>query len=244
MSDYLNNIVARSLNVADVVQPRVPHLFEQTVAATPVDPEPVSTGESVSETMFDSGATPRASYSPTPPAPVNPTVTTPMFDQLQPDSPAPVALPPTPVLQTPSMPVPEIRKRSQTLAAPNASALRTKSVPPQVPTTQPAREINQYDGRVAEPVVPTRVGPPQIEPPAPIPKSEAVTHKTISQAVPAALTQVNRTEPQLPPIRINIGRVDVRAIMPAAPPVTPAAPRPRPALSLESYLKQREEGKR
>jgi hypothetical protein len=48
---------------------------------------------------------------------------------------------------------------------------------------------------------------------------------------------------EAPPIRVTIGRVEVRAIM--APPASPrAVRRPRPALSLEDYLKQREGGKR
>jgi hypothetical protein len=46
------------------------------------------------------------------------------------------------------------------------------------------------------------------------------------------------------PIRISIGRVDVRAIMPAGPAKATVATRAKPALSLENYLKQREEGKR
>ena len=47
-----------------------------------------------------------------------------------------------------------------------------------------------------------------------------------------------------PTIKITIGRVDVRAIMPAAPAPRPAPARPSPALSLEDYLKQREGGRR
>jgi hypothetical protein len=48
---------------------------------------------------------------------------------------------------------------------------------------------------------------------------------------------------EAPLIRVTIGRVEVRAIM-APPPPPRAARRPRPALSLEDYLKQREGGKR
>ena len=241
MSDYLNNIVARSLSVAEVVQPRVPHLFEQTVTATPVEMEPVSIGESVAEAMFDSGEVRQTSQ--TPSAQVSPTVATPFLEEFQPESPT-VALPPTPFLPERPTPVAEMASKPAAPPAPNAPASRTKSVPARAQSTQQHRPINHNADRVTDTVIPSRVGPPQIESSAPVPKSEPVTHRTISQAVPAALPQVNRAEPQLPPIRINIGRVDVRAIMPAAPPVAPMAPRPKPALSLESYLKQREEGKR
>jgi len=242
MSDYLNNIVARSLSVADVVQPRVPHLFEQTVAATPVEMEPVSTGESVAERRVELNVE-QASYSPTPTEQVNPTVATPLLERFQPESSAPVALPPTPFLPEPATPVLEVRQ-STAPPAPTAPASRTKSVPARAQATQQQRHINQNANTVTDTVVPSRVGPPQIESSAPVPTSEPVTHRTISPTVPAALPQVNRAEPQLPPIRINIGRVDVRAFMPAAPPVVHSSPRPKPALSLESYLKQRGEGKR
>jgi hypothetical protein len=47
-----------------------------------------------------------------------------------------------------------------------------------------------------------------------------------------------------PTIRITIGRVDVRAVVPATPAARPAPARPSPALSLEDYLKQREGGRR
>jgi hypothetical protein len=46
-----------------------------------------------------------------------------------------------------------------------------------------------------------------------------------------------------PTIKITIGRVDVRAMMPAAPAARPAPARPSPALSLDDYLKQRGGGR-
>lgn len=54
------------------------------------------------------------------------------------------------------------------------------------------------------------------------------------------------SEPSSPPttIRVTIGRVEVRAIMPPAPPTRAKPALPGPALSLEDYLKQRNEGKR
>src|SRR4030095_12550841 len=44
MGDYLQNIVLRSLTLADVVQPRVPQLFEQAPASEPL-PDSVSQTE-------------------------------------------------------------------------------------------------------------------------------------------------------------------------------------------------------
>jgi hypothetical protein len=46
----------------------------------------------------------------------------------------------------------------------------------------------------------------------------------------------------VPTIKITIGRVDVRAVMPAAATPHPAPAQRRPALSLDDYLKRREGG--
>jgi len=63
-------------------------------------------------------------------------------------------------------------------------------------------------------------------------------------AAPPRRAQQSGEEPTAPVIRVTIGRVDVRAQLPAAP----AAPAPRrapaAALSLEDYARERREGKR
>ena len=74
------------------------------------------------------------------------------------------------------------------------------------------------------------------------------TSRTSRQALPAlrpAATAVEQmpASPEPSTIRVTIGRVDVRAIMPQAPPPAPAAPRVRP-MSLQQYLNQREGDKR
>ncbi len=248
MSDYLNNIVSRSLSVADVVQPRVPHLFEQTAAAIPVDVAPAPTGENAVETMIVAGEVQPSTYTPPPPSPVNPEVATPFFEQFRP---APVQHAPlaTPMLQEPSSPIIEVTSRNADPEAVNESAMHARSVPERAPVTQQPRTVNHNDDRIAGAMLPSRVGPvTQSEPSVAVHRSDPVSPNTrnssISQAVPAARPQQNLVEQQLPPIKINIGRVDVRAIMPAAAPVVSHSARPKPALSLESYLKQREEGKR
>ncbi|OUL31940.1 hypothetical protein BV378_01350 [Nostoc sp. RF31YmG] len=73
------------------------------------------------------------------------------------------------------------------------------------------------------------------------PSSPMATHQVplAQSAVPSPFPQV-ATEPAAPPtIRVSIGRVEVRAIMPT-PPTPKAAPvRSRPAVSLDTYLQQR-----
>ena len=249
MSDYLNNIVLRSLSVADVVQPRVPHLFEQAAAAAmPVEVAPGPPGESPEETMGVAGEVHRTSDAPTPPAQVNQEVTTPFFEQFRPAPVAHTVAPPvTPVLYEASTPVPEVTNRNAEPDAVNESATRARLNTELTPVTQQRRTVNHNDDRVAGAMVPPWVGPVS-KPSVAVRRSDPVTpntrHASVPQAITPARPQHNRVEEQLPPIRINIGRVDVRAIMPAAAPVVSHSARPKPAMSLESYLKQREEGKR
>ena len=75
--------------------------------------------------------------------------------------------------------------------------------------------------------------------------STSMTSRHASPAIrPAAKVVEQMTaSPEPSTIRVTIGRVDVRAIMPQGPPPAPAAPRVRPT-SLQQYLNQREGDKR
>jgi len=57
----------------------------------------------------------------------------------------------------------------------------------------------------------------------------------------AAGLRPDNSEP--PVIKVRIGRVEVRAVMPSAPPPRREAPQRRPHLSLEDYLRHREGGR-
>jgi hypothetical protein len=246
MSDYLNNIVMRSLSIADVVQPRVPHLFEQTTSA-PVEAEPFSGAESTPQTVVAAGEADQPWYALTPMSQVNPEGTVPFFEQFRPPPLVGQPAAPAPILHAPSLPAPEGTRTNTEPAEVNESPIRVREVPPQAPAMQQRRTASQNAGRVADSVVPSRVGPTQFEPLTTIRKGAPSSDKTnasISPGMPAALAQHIRTERQPPPIKISIGRVDVRAIMPAGPAKAAVSTRPKPSLSLESYLKQREEGKR
>jgi hypothetical protein len=61
---------------------------------------------------------------------------------------------------------------------------------------------------------------------------------------PQALAMPVEVASESPSINVTIGRIDVRAVMPQTPAPVRASARPRPALSLEDYLKQREGGPR
>jgi hypothetical protein len=88
--------------------------------------------------------------------------------------------------------------------------------------------------RVAFEIVPT----PSVE--------IAPTPSAASVEFPADQRQATlESAPPAPTIRVSIGRIEVRAIMPPVPPArhTPPA-RPRPQLSLEDYLRQHRGGSR
>jgi hypothetical protein len=89
----------------------------------------------------------------------------------------------------------------------------------------------------------------------PIPRGHPVLHTRASKGLRPVTTpeQLLRSPPGSPsrheevgaeqPITVSIGRVEVRAPTPVAPPA--AAPRlARPSMSLDDYLRQRDEGLR
>jgi hypothetical protein len=71
--------------------------------------------------------------------------------------------------------------------------------------------------------------------PAPAPQTSSSESGRLSAAAPDAA----------PTIRVHIGRIDVRAVMPPAQQESRRAPaRPRPSLTLEDYLGRRSGGPR
>ena len=251
MSDYLNNIVSRSLSVAEVVQPRVPHLFEQTPAVT-VSAEDVVPVQSA-ETSFDFRPADESPCVPAPPATVTPQIAAPSFEPFRTEparETAATAAASARVSEAPEQPTPaaEVTNRIVRPVVPENVGPIVRTVPPRVAVPNQPRATRQqtqaenFPGRTE----PDRTAPARNDRSVIIRVPERATprHPSVANAVlpPPPLNQP--VEQPLPPIKINIGRVDVRAIMPAAPPPVSHAVRPKPALSLESYLKQREEGKR
>jgi hypothetical protein len=109
----------------------------------------------------------------------------------------------------------------------------TEALTPVQRATQSAPDTPRViESRVAVEIVPT-------------PSSEIVpTPSVASVAFPADRRMVTlESSPAAPTIRVSIGRIEVRAIMPSAPPAqhTPPA-RPRPQRSLEDYLRQHRGG--
>ncbi len=85
---------------------------------------------------------------------------------------------------------------------------------------------------------PTRPGPVAVK---------IVAQSSVGSSGPTAsmVTEPTTTPAPAPTIRVSIGRIEVRAIMPPAPPVPrPKATRPSSRFTLEDFLKQRQRGQR
>ena len=73
----------------------------------------------------------------------------------------------------------------------------------------------------------------------------ACAQPTVEPAAPVPAVLPKAMRKPAPTIQVTIGRIEVRAITLPAPPAPRFKPaRPGPALSLDDYLKQRNEGKR
>ena len=98
------------------------------------------------------------------------------------------------------------------------------------------------EGMLASQALPDRF----VLPDAPLVRTEMVRSRPKTELERASQeTHMSVPEPPTPTVRVNIGRIEVRAITPPPPPVRrPATTRSAPALSLDAYLKQRNEGQR
>ena len=106
-----------------------------------------------------------------------------------------------------------------------------KGIQPQTITPLKRNDLIPTDKRLVAPGV-QRVVPSSLEENGWMPTNQ-------HSAVPAS-----EESSSTPTIRVTIGRIDVRAVTPAASPQRPKPSRPAPALSLDDYQKQRKGGER
>ena len=239
MSDYLTRLVERSLGVGEVVSPRLQSLFEprDAVAGPALVDEPIEVREE--RLAPASEHAPRSDGEPAAPSPSAKESTTasprrrtePPHDVVverespaEPGSPPPAvefAVSEREVLARAESPVPTLRPQDdQSGERPSPEPPRRRTVvvrerqhPPQ---SEPAARERRRDRVPTGPDEVRLPSPPALQPP-PVP----------AQAAP--------TEP--PVVRVTIGRVEVRAVLPPAPPER-ATPRRAPRMTLDEYLRQ------
>jgi hypothetical protein len=240
MSDYLNTLVARTLRLGPVVQPRLASLFE------PVSPGPANQPASeVSETRSLEEALPR----PTAELSQRTEKKEPNTESSVTNERAGVVLQSQPmratVLPAPAMPPPPFaindtadtrEVRDEELRLPSA---RTDSI-----TTSSKTDSNTTPSRIKPEVriISTAIDRGQIQPLHSVP-AHAAPPSPLSSARNAG-TQASTPAEAPEAVVVTIGRVDVRAIFPPSP----APPRShriqQQSMSLDEYLKQRSEGRR
>lgn len=247
MSDYLKNLAARTLDPSTVVQPRLASRFE------PPPGEPGLVTDFEVETEFEASpaeppvearaetphapVTTRAESAPRVPAEHSPP---PVFERRPEVSPHEQS--PAPASERAPDPAPSqtfVNRETPRQTAANVEVLKSaareetaESVPAAV------RAAARPSPEAAEPQT-TRSGPRVVEPRLlPAPKvSEAPQSR-------ASFTPEPAHEDAAPTIRVTIGRVDVRAVAAGSKETKRAPAPPRPALTLEDYLRRRGGGSR
>ena len=252
MSDYLNNLVARTLNLASVVQPRLPSLFESSVGSNGFALS--HEFETPSEDRSPAFQIPSVDLSETQPGQPRMSVTAETVER----SDVPKSRPHVSSSETKEEVIPR--------AAPINHAPPV-SVPLETPTATPTARSNEKVlirslPRVAsvEPSSQTdasREQPPTANVRRPVETTLAPSLGSLT-TVTAAKEQRNGSlaskrmvighpAPAAEPpqtISVTIGRVDVRAVFPQPPAARVSNAQKPAAMSLDEYLKQRSEGRR
>ena len=236
MSNFLNNLVARTLELAPVVQPRITSRFEP-VQAAPDQSVEIET-----------------------PAPPKPQVTTNIFESHI-TEPAPVVIAPPPVdyqqvintvrntfvesnqlFQSPIIEKVQERTHTETrIHTEKSTDSRLEIRENRILERAPAPAQDPPNPRLHEPE------PAPVAKEAPVPTPQPIVPRVVTRIEPAPtvkpveVPQVFQPEPT-ETINVTIGRVDVRAVFSSQAPKVPA--RSASTSSLDDYLKQRSEGRR
>lgn len=209
MSDYLSNLIDRSLNLTEVIQPLLPTRFEalqpseeslveQFLELEPEDRLP-SPRISLSSSSQSPQLSPQSQQLTAGSNPLHPALSI-ASDSVIPPSP-PEQLTPKPIDQQ------HLVDQIDVLLEPSSSAN------PQSESHLISKSIGVYQ------------------------RSTLIQPKIVSLPEPTA-SRVPIAQPEPPTIQVTIGRVEVRAIASASPPRQPAKS-PTPNLSLEDYLNRR-----
>ena len=247
MSDYLNSLVKRTLGLAPVVQPRPASLFEPVASAGPASEAASTVSENVAtqELALPSERLVREPFE------TSAQKTGRAFEDASPHTILQTQLPPATWLPTQVKPASMLlegdreRKRDVRDAEPSLRSFDTeyKTSASEVPDNATQRLVKP-EVRIFSPVTdreavqPSLTTPPLAAVPANATRAESLSRTRELSAQAGDLAETPET------VVVTIGRVDVRAIF-APPQAAPRAARTQPQpLSLDEYLKQRNEGRR
>jgi len=249
--NYLAKLVARAASPQRAIAPRLPSRFE----ATPIDGAPlpeVFTGGGVSEPLHPSGVLETAPHVQTTTERIV-EVARVIHQQVQQTE--PLLAPPLGIERVESQREIHTREIERSPAAlPTEREIRTERTTEKevVRTRGESHGETLPEVRAVREVPGERIIEKQLAPPSPEPR--VVTERIMQVAPPPVRAERTFTprrtdvspahQPQQPTIQVTIGRVDVRAVMPAASqPRAERAPK-APELSLADYLAQRKGGSR
>jgi hypothetical protein len=260
MSDYLQNLLARSLNPSGGVQPRLASLYEPRAAAfAPALPESLDVAdEETDQRPPDANEATRPERRPADPSTTlaraerREAATAPQpspFDASRHSDPARPAEPRAE--RRTNDDAPHVSRRSSEESAPPSPAPsgvdvrnHASHVEQSGRAFETARDVPAPSASEREPR--TKAAEPRVQP---APASRVVEPRVQpapppAPARPPQLSEESAHGEAAPTIRVTIGRVDVRAVAGVPQEKRRAPEQPRPALTLEEYLRRRGGGRR
>src|SRR5262245_40598764 len=261
MSNYLNNIVARSLNAVEVIQPRLPLLFEPVAPDIPTLPvtRRIDTGSGDEAELTEKVPSQRPTALSLAAGQIAPTVSqtravtaVERVDQSRSRDDGP-----TKILNSLPPQMDSAAGKQPTKANEEVDVVTTKRRNDSVIENRRHERVSITDEhhgpgfsattgistrRPSQPSRQVKLGTQFTDPSLPQARTTSEGSGFSSLSLRSNDLSPQRSEP--PTIKITIGRIDVRALLPATTQASPPPVRPKPGLSLSDYLKQREEGKR
>ncbi len=227
MNDYLYNLAARTLGAAPLIKPRLASVFEPSSQADlTVAEETTSSAQAQLEAEAVKSTT--------------------AANQLRSESSASaIKAPPAPREAVQFRPraglPPPMNDKALNVAEAAQLTRQAAAQLPEPPLFRRAAELSaDVEAGESSATKNAQAAAIQIRPSITLPAASGPTGE-VMKAEPGTDQTAKEAAPV---IRISIGRVEVRAVMPTAPAPRPAPARPRPGLSLDDYLKEREGGKR
>lgn len=253
MSDYLTNLVARTIDPSSVVQPRLVSLFEPLVNG-------VAQGRfSPFALEAEEGARPAGSADETR-APAVPSsiparvegATREYSARYHTQSPTGVVERPVASSAREESPAATAERAAASHLTAQTSAEKEAPTPSAASVAQSKDSASDISAREALEAVRERREPsmsegaptPRAVPRVVKPRLSPAPTVPVAQLPPGSNAHDARREDAAPTIRVTIGRVDVRAVAPTPQERRRAPETPRPALTLEDYLRRRGGGSR